>query len=270
MREVSTYAKWVLAGEHTVLRGAPAIVLPHQEYGLTFRALHRPQQSWSGEFHDLLGSALDLLKPGRRGEASEHELLFQGNVPVGAGLGSSAALCVAMTRLAAQILDLNPSKEQQLEVARRLEDRFHGESSGMDVAAGIWGEPIRFERGSLPKLIELHPRWAESSKIFGFFDTGKALSTREAVTRVQARNTSALDEQMLQAVSSAQKGLEQGDADAIAHSMALSMDCYRQWGLLDPAIQAQADSLLAQGARSVRLTGAGGGGFLVAFWPDRR
>jgi mevalonate kinase len=52
----------------------------------------------------------------------------------------------------------------------------------------------------------------------------------------------------------------------IAQAMKLSQACFSAWGLISAPIAAQAVALEGEGALGVKLTGAGGGGFLVALW----
>ena len=54
--------------------------------------------------------------------------------------------------------------------------------------------------------------------------------------------------------------------DALKEAMDGGLECYRQWGLVPEPAQDIIASLRARGARAVRLTGAGGGGFIVALW----
>ena len=96
-----------MAGEHAVLRGSPALVFPLLSRQFSLRFFPEAQE-------------LRLVGQGERG--SEFELLFWGvlekacqktglsrsnlkglleitsSIPIGAGLGASASLCVAMAR----------------------------------------------------------------------------------------------------------------------------------------------------------------------------
>ena len=56
-------------------------------------------------------------------------------------MGGSAALCVGITRFFAH-LDYLP-QDAIYEFSRSLEDLFHGESSGVDIAVAMEGQGIR-------------------------------------------------------------------------------------------------------------------------------
>jgi mevalonate kinase len=279
--------KWVLAGEHAVLRGATAVALPHPEFSLELT--FQPQvwsQPWATE-EEFLKVAPDSASPlinefleGLKSEAAQKgatfpaprgSLLLESSIPVGAGLGSSAALCVAFTRWVAGPLGLEEA--DLFEFARRLEDRFHGRSSGMDVAATSQGRPIVFTMagGARPLEISKLPR-------FTFHDTGLRSRTSECVAKVnvfreaQPGPGEKLDQQMSEAAELAASGLlrypihaEEG-LESLVRAMNLARGCFQGWDLVPPQIQKLEAELLKQGALAVKLTGAGAGGYVVALW----
>jgi len=281
--------KWVLAGEHAVLRGATAVALPHPEFSLSLT--FQPQvwsQPWAteGEFlkvvpesagplvHEIIQNLRDEWSAlGREFPLPRGSLLIESTIPLGAGLGSSAALCVALTRWISSAIGI--PETQHLDFARKLEDRFHGRSSGMDVAATALGKPILFSMRDGPHPIEIGdmPR-------FTFHDTGLRSRTSECIARVtrllesDPERARQIDARMGEAGALAEKGLrafasglDRGQSlNLLQHSMDLSRSCFRDWGLISPEILALEESLLKQGARAVKLTGAGRGGFVVALW----
>ena len=83
---------------------------------------------------------MELLDVGR--SALNGVLLIVNRLPCGAGLGASAALCVALARwLEARGL---VSSGAIHEFARQLENLFHGESSGLDIAVALRERPVMF------------------------------------------------------------------------------------------------------------------------------
>jgi mevalonate kinase len=207
-----------------------------------------------------------------RGLECAGELAIQSSIPVGAGLGSSAALCVAVTRWLAGPLGLR--SEQVGAFATRLENFFHGESSGMDVAVCLADAPVRFVRGGEPQPLELRrlPR-------FTFHDTALRARTSDCVARVGAFQTAQLelgrrtDELMAEASAAAVEGLRLYDAgesgtglERIARAMSLSHECFERWDLVPPEARALRQELLQRGALAAKLTGAGCGGMVVALW----
>jgi mevalonate kinase len=170
-----------------------------------------------------------------------------------------------MTRWLAEPLSL--PREKWLEYATRLEHRFHGRSSGMDVAVISAGEPISFsmERGA--RVIEVRevPR-------FTFHDTGLRCRTSECVLRVEKFREERpmvamkVDEAMGQASRNALEGLIRGDRALIARAMHEAQECFYAWELVPGEAKRIQEDLLHQGALAAKLTGAGGGGMVVALW----
>jgi mevalonate kinase len=201
-------------------------------------------------------------------------LRVESTIPSGAGLGSSAALSVALTRWlqarGATIVDV-------FAFARDVESRFHGTSSGMDIAAVLSATPIVFRRGQAPEPL---PALPAGPLRFTLHDTGLRSATRDCVAQVDQwrlahpEAAGPMDAQMALAVDEGRRGfaLAAGDpAAACAHfcrSFALSTEVFVVWGLLPEAVRSRAEELRTRGAEAVRLTGAGRGGTLVALWKN--
>lgn len=282
--------KWVLAGEHTVLRGGDAITLPHPtaQLELLFRpstseitpshlesSLQIIPHSSQSIFVDLLNLAkAECHNMGKTFPKFSGSLEIKSSIPISAGLGSSAALSVALTLIVSRQMDLNAG--EQFEMARTLENHFHGKSSGMDIAAILAQEPISFsmKMGGHSLDIQRLPN-------FTFHDTGLRTQTREAVLQVEnfLKSNPPLfqktDEAMKEAVRSCLEGLQKFDLghtplglQILSQGMNRAQDCFKAWGLLPESAIELEKQLLNKGALSVKMTGAGGGGFLVALWPN--
>ena len=125
-------AKILLFGEYTVLHGGSAIAVPYHQYlgrwadrkvspfalQPFFKHLSAVLHDLNAEFDKDLVQDLQLRPPS-----------FDSNIPVGQGLGSSAALTAATYDLA----DIVPEQLalQKSDLAR-IESFFHGTSSGVD------------------------------------------------------------------------------------------------------------------------------------------
>lgn len=274
--------KWVLAGEHSVLKGATAIALPHPDFFLELRYFAGDQElqvepaSAQTVILELLQALRDEWNQDSRSFPSPRGLLqIESSIPIGAGLGSSAALCVAVARWLSGPLGI--SGGELFEFARKLEHRFHGRSSGMDVAVTLAAEAVSFvmNRGAEPLRIRRIPK-------FTFHDTGLRARTSECVMRVERhREESPLvamkaDDRMGAAARAAMEGLVRYDSGSspeaalaqIASAMKMAQECYYQWELVPGEAKRLEERLLQQGALATKLTGAGGGGFVVALWPD--
>jgi mevalonate kinase len=292
--DVVAPGKWVLCGEHTVLRGATAVAFPHPEFRLTlhFEPAGELVSSGSTEGESLeiepewaRSVILDLLQMvrdeqnarGREFHFPAGRLALESTVPSGAGLGSSAALCVALARWLSGPLGVPDAGI--LEFATHLEHRFHGKSSGMDVAVCAVERPISFVRGRGPTFLQL-----ERFPKFTFQDTGLRASTSKCIRRVEQLReedpVSAIraDELMSLASRLILEGLPAYDGASaepgretalrrVAEGMKSAHEAFLIWSLVPGKVQREIEDLYRQGALAVKLTGAGGGGFLVALWP---
>lgn len=275
--------KWVLTGEHAVLKGLSAVALPHLQTYLSL-AFHPDFTQESLEvdppkaerfMKEMIEAISDQWEvKGASFSKPSGKLSIQSTIPIGAGLGSSAALCVALTQWMVEPLVIPP--DQIVEFATQLEHRFHGQSSGMDVAVIAAREPICFsmEKGIEPIGIKVLPK-------FTFHDTGLRSRTNECVAKVENFRKEApalalhVDEQMGKASRLAIEGLIQFDSgnhplglQGIQQAMHLARECFYSWELVPGKAKRMEEELLRQGALAVKLTGAGGGGMLVALWPD--
>lgn len=275
MFETEVPGKWVLTGEHSVLRGVSAVALPSPQFSLQLRFEPGPRlqvrsescndsfglmvENWIADIFADHGVPLDKVPKGL--------ISLKSSIPFGAGLGSSAALCVAITRWMAPYLGLTTDGVQRF--ATSLEDRFHGKSSGMDVAVCTHAKPMIYSRANGVVLLDVK----ELPRVT-FHDTGDRSATRAAIETVRAcieknpENGHKIDEKMSRASAIAMEALPAHDLQGIAEAMSLSTECFKAWGLLPPSSERLMGELKTQGALATKVTGAGLGGFVVALWPN--
>jgi mevalonate kinase len=78
-------------------------------------------------------------------------------IPIGCGMGSSAAMILSVLYAIAQHLKLDLSADNYLSIGQEAENLQHGQSSGLDLQVSFAGGCVRYENGSiesrpLPKL----------------------------------------------------------------------------------------------------------------------
>jgi mevalonate kinase len=274
--KTETFGKWILAGEHSVLRGCPALAFP-----LTSKALRLTYEADASPLHVIFGGAhgeeLKLLFYGvietaisrlKIAEPLKGVFRIESELPVGAGLGASAALCGAVSRWCAGqgwIRD-----DEVYEFARKLEDLFHGESSGVDLAVSLSAQGVRFQRGGQRSL--LRPAWWPA---FYLSYSGARGMTSECVAKVKRlfeTNPSlaeSLDGQMREAVAQAERALsvdEPSSRTELESALRLARVCFESWGLCSGDLGNHMRQLEEAGAAAVKPTGSGGGGFVLSLW----
>ena len=282
-REFSTVttAKCILAGEHAVIRGGPALVFPVRgcTLSLQFKPAHGEcgaefSGTYSDDIHLLFWSVLEHGL-----ELTQHQLneiqgkfILVNNIPVGAGLGASAALCVALTRwfIASGIV---PASDL-FSFAKRLEDLFHHKSSGLDIAAVMANSALRFQQGeSKPLELSWKPRWKLSySEQIGM--TSHCVKKVNELIQRDPILGQQIDQRMIDAVNQASIALEQQGPSALDHlanAINQTRTCFHQWGLAGGRIETHMNELLRHGALAVKPTGSGDGGYVLSLWaPDAK
>ena len=160
--QTRAHAKWILAGEHAVLRQSPALVfpVPNKYVELSYQAaedeLTADFSAPYGEtlllfFWGVLEEGLRLL--GLKQDQLKGKFFLENNIPMGAGMGFSAALCVAVARWFAFKKWI--SIDELFDCARKLENSFHGKSSGVDIAGVLNNQGMRFKSDAKIQPIQL-------------------------------------------------------------------------------------------------------------------
>lgn len=275
----TVFGKAILAGEHAVIRGYPAIVFPVPARSLHLRYT-KTNEAATSTFKGKHGDELKLLfwgvieraceMTGLRRDSIRGHFEIENSIPVGAGMGASGALCVAVGRWFEWREKVSATELH--EFCRQLENLFHGESSGLDVAVAASSYGLRFVRGGSRSRIALawKPQWFVSY-------SGQRGITSECVARVKALHERdpergrRIDEQMRDAVVIAEAALlkfDDGSFSELARAIELACSCFVQWDLVNGEIGTHMQMLRSRGAVAVKPTGSGEGGFVLSLWKN--
>lgn len=277
--------KVILLGEHAAVYDKHVLALPI-EAAITARVaelaagirLSIPewdvQQEWlPGQPAPSSAAAVVALITEKLGIGSRgFDLHIHSRIPAAMGLGSSAALAVALIRAFDNFLQRKMSDVEVDKLAFECERLAHGTPSGIDNNIATYGEPVLYSKGSRSRtkpmnLAEAPPLVVAASGIKG--------NTKDQVAGVRFRYERARD--LYTTI------FDEIDEISVAGSVALRECDYEQLGSLmnvcqgflnaievsTPELEKMIDIARKNGAIGAKLTGAGGGGSIVALCPGK-
>jgi mevalonate kinase len=286
----SAPAKIILFGEHFVVYGEPAIVL-----AIDKRAYATVDHSDDKCLHvrsanlNLRGYFKDGIFKVEQGDMREAKLKFEpvkvavekvlaaykdnvgldveinSTVPVGAGLGSSAAVVAAVTVAVGALLNVKMSKEDVFRVALEAERVVHGTPSGVDPAIATFGGTLLFQTDTGFKPLEVK---TEIPLVIG--DTGVERSTKVQVDKV--RTITGNYPQIVELIRKAAREIvlraldafKRNDLKTLGDLMNINHALLYGVGVSDESLEWLINAAKKAGALGAKLTGAGGGGCMIA------
>jgi mevalonate kinase len=253
--------KIILLGEHGVVHGAGGISLSIplkvtvriEKRGDTPLPLPSPWVRW---FSDL-----------SRRVVGESFLPQEstGDLPQGAGLGSSAGFTVASLRA----LPVSLTREDLIRYGDEGEKIFHGNPSGIDVRTVVYETPLFFRR--FPTLT-VEPLKIGRSFYLVLWITPGGRSTKEMVKKVTEELEKRGKEKEIriaeEIVEEGKKALQRGDLPLLGNALTSFHSWLSRLGASTPLLDSLLSYAKEKGALGGKLTGAGGGGTFLALFPS--
>lgn len=284
--KASAPAKVILFGEHFVVYGNPAI-LASINRRITASARKTDEQKIvirsdigvAGEYNDAgfrtmeggmeAKEMLDPLHSATRHVLAKRkagvELDISSTVPPGIGLGSSAAACVATVAAVSSLFQKNPSRQKVCELAIESERMIHVNSSGADCYVSTFGGLIRYSKAKGFQKIR-----AKGSLALVIASTGVRHSTGDLVADVRKFKEgnellfADLAKQAADICLQAQKAIASGRRTKLGELMNENQSILRQIGVSHYKVDDLIDICNKAGALGAKITGAGGGGAVIA------
>lgn len=283
----SASAKIILFGEHAVVYGHPAVAIPIQDVR-TSSAI-----SIDAAVNDPVIEAKDLKIETPLGEASQLEsiahisktieliddkivklpksgwrLTIWSKIPIGRGLGSSAATSIAIIRALTKAMMKVITPKDLINYSFELEKIHHGTPSGIDNTVISLEKPILFRKDHEPSAIN------PGNMFFIVGDTGISKKTGDIVAQVaEARNKNSeqVDRWFTRIGQIARDGalaLKDGDAKRLGKLMDENQNLLQRIGVSSPELERLINTAKMRGALGAKLCGAGKGGCMVAVARD--
>lgn len=273
--------KVILLGEHAVVYGKRALALPipravaatvcESESGLSLLVPEWNLSQKIGARDSDIDAAIRLILRELGIDRDDFEIRMHSTLPRAKGLGSSAAFAVAIVRAFDVALGLGLADERVNEVAFACEKLAHGTPSGVDNTLATYARPMLFRNADGLQFDEVDLAEPPPIVIASGDERG---NTHEQVAGVRTRYDNSRE--------SYAAIFEQIDALSVAGAVALSKRDYAELGRLMNINHGLLNAIgvstceLEQmvgvardaGAVGAKLTGAGGGGSIVALCPE--
>ncbi len=267
MREGSAPGKVLLLGEHAVVYGHPALAAAIPRF-VTVEA--EPASEALIELPGGMATPPEVREGAiaiarDAGVEGGFRVRVRSELPLGSGLGSSAALGVALARA----FKPGCGPDEAARLAMHLERLLHGAPSGVDPAICAHGGVIFFTRGE-PARIEK----VRGSAWICVLLSGIARGTRSTVMPLAERRKAdpAVDNTLRRLGELTRDGrrfLEEGDLSGLGRCMQTAHSFLRDGLQVScPELEQAVESLNAAGALGAKLTGAGGGGAAIGLARD--
>ncbi len=270
MPSASIGGKIILLGEHAVVYGhmalAGAIDTMVHCSATTSSETSLVVPSWGIDAKEsddnVLGQALRALRSAAN--VAPAALHVETTLPAAAGLGSSAALSLAI----AMTLRPSASPAQHREIAAAGEACFHTSPSGIDVALCQHGGIASYDKKGGLKPMDVQPL----SLVVGLSGVPRSTAAQVAGVAERMREDSSTKQTMERIGSIATEGgqaLSSGDLPALGNCMNECHQALREIGVSIDVLDSMVEAAREAGALGAKLTGAGGGGAMIALAPGK-
>lgn len=273
----SAHSKLILIGEHSVVYGMPAIALPFPILEVVSTVEEISDQItllcdyYSGPLervpHKLRGIASCVAETLHILNKPEKGLLIRlhSSIPIGRGLGSSAAIAIAIVKSLFAFYRQNLDPKVLMSLVHKAETFAHGTPSGIDMAAALSDFPIWFEKGKKLRNLQLGgPLFLIVADTGHFGDTRAAVLSVRDKFRTHPEKTQKSVDQLGVITLEARAALSDGNLAGLGRLFDLAQAELVDLGVSDDSINRLVDTAKKAGALGAKLTGGGRGGCVLA------
>ncbi len=276
----SAPGKIILFGEHAVVYNRPALAVPVTQVHVDVEVLDSPRAgifinapgiNLYAELNSLPADhpiALVILKLFQHFEIFQPpdlEIDISSSIPVASGLGSGAAVSVALIRSLSSFLSQPLSDKEVNSLAFDVEKLHHGTPSGIDNTVITYNKPVYFIKGQPIETIKVGRLF---TVVIG--DTGVSALTKESVGDVRRswlRDTAVFEnyfDEIAQIALIARRSIEHGKPELLGELMDQNHALLQRMTVSSPELDKLVDTARKAGALGAKLSGGGRGGNMIA------
>lgn len=191
-------------------------------------------------------------------------------IPIGAGLGSSAAVTVATLAAAARYHQQDLTREKLAQMAHQVELEVQGAASPLDTTISTYGGFIYFthKEGAVKLKTSL-----EMPLVVGY--TSKPGNTGELIVKVRKlcekypNIINPIMDTIENVTNRARESIINGEAKSVGELMNINQGFLDALGVNTPKLSNLVYQARSAGAIGSKITGAGGGGSIIAYCPGK-
>lgn len=286
--------KTILVGEHSVVYNykAIAMALPSIQLEMTLEKCEKINQADSWEngikiyIHEketkpesrvlkillqAFETALKLL--GMNSSLASYppqNLIIRSKIPLGGGMGGSAAISTCFVRIASQILKKTLTLQEEIFFANEVDSLFHnGKASGLDVSAVASNGIIAFQKNSPVHFVKNKCHFW-----LALIDSEERSETAEMIKKVKKemdenpKKVESIFQNLNHIADEIEKFLNAGKILDFAMCLNQAHTQLQSLGVSTPKMDQIVLELMKTGALGAKLTGAGGGGLILAVFSE--
>ena len=286
MTHASAPGKIILFGEHAVVYGRPALAVPvtqvHADVEVSDGSrpgiwIAAPDINVDAELntfasdHPIASVIHNFLFLSRVSSFPNLEIKIASTIPVASGLGSGAAVTVALARALSLHLNHSMTDEEVNAFAYEIEKLHHGTPSGIDNTVVTYAKPVYFIKG---QPIETFKVGQPFSIVIGY--TGISAPTKESVEDVRHlwRNDKSRWETMFDKVGeisfTARRAIEAGKSEMLGELMNENHALLQKMTVSSLELDKLVEAARNAGALGAKMSGGGRGGNMIALVEPER
>ena len=280
MTHASAPGKIILFGEHAVVYGRPALAVPVTQVHADVDVSDSPRPGIWIEAPDVnLQAELNTLPSDHPIASVIHNFLFLlrvsrfpnlaikiiSTIPVASGLGSGAAVTVALTRALAAHLKYAMADEEVNAFTYEIEKLHHGTPSGIDNTVVTYARPVYFVKGQPIETFQVGKPFT-----IVIADTGISAPTKESVGDVRRlwMNDRSRWETVFDKIGeisfTARRAIEAGKPELLGELMNENHDVLKTLTVSSAELDKLVEAAHRAGALGAKLSGGGRGGNMIA------